>query len=77
MTTNDDNAAHDSGAGFYRLHELQKLVPAKKSTIYRWVQTGDFPAPCRLGARTSAWHREEVHRWCEARIAERDAKGAK
>ena len=77
MTTNDDKAAHDSGTGFYRLHEVLKLVPAKKSTIYRWVKTGYFPRPCPIGPRTSAWPRREIFDWCEARTAERDAKGAK
>ena len=77
MTTNDDNAAHDSGAGFYRLREVLQLVPVKKSSLFRWVQLGQFPAPYRLGPRASGWSRRDVLDWCEARIAERDAKGAK
>lgn len=77
MSTNDDNAAHDSGAGFCRLPEVLQLVSVKRSSLLRWVQLGQFPAPYRLGMRVSAWSRREVQEWCEARIAERDAKGAK
>ena len=77
MTTNDDKAAHDSGTGFYRLPEVLKLVPVKRSSLLRWVQLGQFPAPCRLGPRASAWSRREVQDWCEARIKARDEERPK
>lgn len=77
MTTNDDNAAHDSGAGFYRLREVLQLVPVKKSSLFRWVQLGQFPAPYRIGPRASAWSRRQVLEWCEARIREQDVEGPK
>lgn len=77
MTTNDDKAAHDSGTGFYRLPEVLKLVPVKRSSLLRWVQLGQFPAPYRLGPRASAWSRREVQDWCEARMKARDEEGPK
>lgn len=77
MTTNDDKAAHDSGTGFYRLPDVLKLVPVKRSSLLRWVQLGQFPAPYRLGPRASAWSRREVQDWCEARMKARDEVGPK
>lgn len=77
MTTNNDKAAHDSGTGFYRLPEVLKLVPVKRSSLLRWVQLGQFPAPYRLGPRASAWSRREVQDWCEARMKARDEAGPK
>jgi prophage regulatory protein len=77
MTTTDENAAHDSGAGFYRLREVLQLVPVKKSSLFRWVQKKQFPSPYRLGPRASAWSRREVHEWCEARMKARDEEGTK
>ena len=39
-----------------------------KSTLWRWVKAGLFPAPVRLSVGITAWRAEDVQRW----IAERE-----
>ena len=49
---------------YLRLAEVLDLVPVSRSTIYRWVKAGIFPAPITfLGTRTVAWRRSEVLAW--------------
>lgn len=38
-----------------------------RSTIYRLVSTGGFPAPVRLSARAVAWRRADVETWSSTR----------
>ena len=59
-----------------RLPQVKARTGLSRSEIYRRVQSGDFPAPVKLGERASAWPEHEVTAWCEARIAARDAKAA-
>lgn len=59
-----------------RLPVVRARTGLSRSEIYRRVQSGLFPAPVKLGERASAWPESEVAAWCQARIAERDAKGA-
>lgn len=44
-----------------------------KSEIYRRIGEGTFPRPAKLGYRTAVWSADEVARWVDARIAERDS----
>ncbi|GAO27446.1 phage transcriptional regulator AlpA [Alicycliphilus sp. B1] len=67
---------HDSGiaaptlprTGFVRQSLLLKCLPFSKSTLWRWVKAGLFPAPVRLSVGITAWRAEDVQRW----IAERE-----
>lgn len=53
--------------GFVRQKLLLQCVPFSKSTLWRWVKAGLFPAPVRLSVGITAWRAEDIHRW----IAER------
>jgi prophage regulatory protein len=59
-----------------RLPEVCRRTGCRRSSIYRGVQAGTFPAPIKLGERASAWAEHEVAAWIAGRIAERDAKAA-
>lgn len=59
-----------------RLPQVKARTGLSRSDLYRRVQSGDFPAPVKLGERASAWPEHEVSAWCEARIAARNAKAA-
>jgi prophage regulatory protein len=54
----------------------RKAVEAKTghstSTIYEKMAAGEFPKPVRLGARAVGWVEEEIDRYIDQRIAERD-----
>lgn len=57
---------------FLRMPALEAAIGKKKSWIYRSIELGEFPRPIKVGAATVVWDAEEVARWQEARIAERD-----
>jgi len=46
--------------------EVMELVTLSRTTIYRKVKAGEFPAPKRLGSRTMRWKREDVLTWLES-----------
>lgn len=54
--------------GIMRRPDVEKAVGLAKSSIYRLVAAGDFPAPVRLTKRAVGWKRGEVESW----LAERD-----
>jgi len=58
-----------------RLPTVKARTGLSRSEIYRRVQTGDFPAPLKIGPRASAWPHHEISEWIADRIAERDSKG--
>ena len=39
------------------------FVPFSKSTLWRRVNAGVFPAPVRLSVGITAWRAEDVRRW--------------
>lgn len=53
--------------GFVRQSLLLRFVPFSKSTLWRRVKKGDFPAPVKLSTGVTAWRVEEVRRWIAGR----------
>jgi prophage regulatory protein len=51
-----------------RLPDVCARIRVGKSTIYRWIATGRFPPPVRLGDNTAAWDARLVDRWIEERV---------
>lgn len=41
----------------------QMLGGIGKSTLWRWVNSGDFPRPIRLGERAVGWKMSTVEEW--------------
>jgi prophage regulatory protein len=50
-----------------RLPTVLKLTGLGRSTIYRWIADGSFPAPVRLGPRAVAWRWSDLDRWTQSR----------
>jgi prophage regulatory protein len=50
----------------------ERGIPYSKSHIDLLVERDQFPKPVRLGKRRVGWTEEEVERWFQDRIAERD-----
>ena len=45
------------------------LIGLSRTSLWRRVRAGDFPAPVRLGGRASravGWRRADVERWLES-----------
>ena len=40
---------------FYRLPDVMRITALSRSTLYRRIAEGRFPAPVHLGGRVSAW----------------------
>ncbi|MCR0998696.1 helix-turn-helix transcriptional regulator [Serratia rubidaea] len=45
------------------LKEVERSVGHKKTFIYDRISKGQFPAPKKLGSKSSRWLRGEVEAW--------------
>jgi prophage regulatory protein len=55
---------------FLRLPQVETITGYKRSSIYRLIQQGEFPAPIKIGRRASAWLEEDIESWANKRILE-------
>ena len=55
-----------------RLKEVIDSTGLARSTIYKYIGEGSFPAPVSLGGRSIGFVSSEVCDWILARIEERD-----
>ena len=54
-----------------RYSDLVELgIFRNRMTVKRWVESGHFPAPIRLGENSIAWRASDVEAWLNARTAE-------
>ena len=51
------------GQRLMRLPEVVRATGLSRSTLYRKVKEGQFPAPVSLGPRSVAWRESEVLAW--------------
>lgn len=61
---------------FLRLLEVRSRVPYSRSSLYRLIALGEFPAPFALGARAVAWREADIDDWIRARIESGQALSA-
>lgn len=54
-----------------RLPTVMARTGLSRSEVYRRVAQGTFPAPVKIGQRSSAWAGKEVDAWIEECIASR------
>lgn len=50
-----------------RFKELKKIVPASRSTIFRWERDGKFPKHVQLGPNLVGWFLSEINTWLQER----------
>ena len=50
-----------------RLRSVERMTGLSKSTLYRLIRKGSFPAPLRLTRKAVRWRREEVNEWLSLR----------
>jgi len=60
-----------------RLPAVMERVGYRRSSIYRLIESGDFPQPIRLGPLAIAWPSDEIDRWITNRIEESRREAAK
>ncbi|MFL0797262.1 MAG: AlpA family transcriptional regulator [Cellvibrionaceae bacterium] len=56
-----------------RLQEVISTTGLSRSSIYRLIESDEFPKSVQLGGRSVAWVDEEINDWLLERIAQRDA----
>lgn len=67
----ESSSSHTAGSapptlpstGFVRQKLLLQCMGFSKSTLWRWVKSGIFPAPVRLSVGITAWRAEDIHCW--------------
>lgn len=45
------------------------VLPISAATLWRWVKTGKFPPPLKIGKNTTAWRVADVRQWLQAQVA--------
>lgn len=55
-----------------RLKEVKHATGLGRSTIYKYIEDGNFPKSVSLGERAVAWVESEVLGWVKAKIEARD-----
>ncbi len=51
--------------GFLRLPDVLRVIPISKTAWWTGVQSKKFPAPVRLGPRTTAWKVSDIRKLIE------------
>ena len=46
-----------------RLKEVVQMVGLSRTSIYRLVDSGDFPHPIRVGPRAVRWRLRDIEQW--------------
>lgn len=54
--------------GFIRQKQLAGIIPFSRTTLWRKVRDGEFPAPVHLSAGITAWKVELIRAWIESRV---------
>jgi prophage regulatory protein len=53
---------------FIRLPEIMRRYPLSRTTIYRLIGLGQFPAPVKISSRSVAWPESSVEAWAQAKL---------
>ena len=49
---------------------IPDIIPISSATLWRWVKSGRFPAPVKLGPGVTAWEMRRVAEFLANRAAE-------
>jgi prophage regulatory protein len=59
-------SASSVSPAFYRLRDVMHITALSRSTIYRRIAEGRFPAPVHLGGRAAGWPRTSLQQWIDS-----------
>lgn len=60
------NSSQPVEPAFYRLADIIRITALSRSSIYRRIAAGDFPAQVPLGkGRAKGWRREALQAWID------------
>ena len=69
LSTGPSGTAGNFLPAILRTPSVLTLIGLSRTSLWRRVRAGDFPAPVRLGgqgSRAVGWRRADVERWLEA-----------
>jgi predicted DNA-binding transcriptional regulator AlpA len=47
--------------GYLRLPQVLRFIPIGRSSWWKGVKEGKYPASIKLGAKTTVWRAEDIH----------------
>ena len=50
-----------------RRPEVERVTGLSKPTLYRYIATGTFPKPVKLGVRSVGWRVQDIQKWLDSR----------
>jgi predicted DNA-binding transcriptional regulator AlpA len=71
-----DNIQALPATGFVRAKQVLKFLPLSRSSWWLGVREGRFPAPVKLGPRTTAWRVQDIRDLIE-RLSAGEAGGVR
>lgn len=48
---------------FYRMRDVLRMTALSRSSLYRRIASGTFPAPVSLGGAAKGWRRSDLEAW--------------
>ena len=56
---------------FLNIREVQSVIGGKsRSTLYRWIASGQFPRSVKIGGNSVAWPEESIIAWRESLMSQ-------
>ena len=52
---------------FASVDELAARYGVNRSSLYKWVKSGEYPKPIKIGPKFTRWRREDVQRYESSR----------
>ncbi len=59
----------NSRIALIRRKTVQERTGLARSTLYKLISTGDFPAPVKITGKAVAWPSDSIDAWISSRIA--------
>ncbi|TKB51819.1 AlpA family transcriptional regulator [Ferrimonas aestuarii] len=59
-----------------KLKDVMYTTGLARSTVYKYMNEGNFPKPVSLGERNVAWLESEIQDWILEKIEQRDMAAA-
>jgi predicted DNA-binding transcriptional regulator AlpA len=60
MSARQIQSEDTNDVALWRLPQVLKVIPVSRSTWWAGCKSGRFPAPVKLGPRTTAWRAAEI-----------------
>ena len=66
--------AREPQTAFIRIARVKEISGLSKSTLWRWLEAGQFPRPVSEEGNSVLWDLAEVMAWRQAKCSERDQR---